>query len=252
MLGLNTDPTNSVAPRILHWIQLMQIQESSLAQVQLPCVAEGWPLPSYRYIQYYGICILILIFYLQNRWIKSTDDNQSHNLTTVDSNGVLRMSASAETAGRYVCIAWNSLGETRAESEVRVHRHISVRLRPRRLISEKGRKVRLNCSVIGRPLDRIQWLKNGLPVDQLEERMRILLLGEQSVLEIDRLHEQDTGMYQCVAENELGDCAQEAIHLTLAGKSNDLGVIHNDKTISYKSTLIQQSILKYIACHYDY
>lgn len=122
-------------------------------------------------------------------------------------------------SGRYVCTAWNALGEARVESELRVSRRISVRLRPRRLISEKGRRVRLNCSVLGRPLDRLQWLKDGLPVDQLGERQRILLLGEQSVLEIERLQEPDAGMYQCLAENELGDSAQEAIHLTLAGES---------------------------------
>ena len=133
-------------------------------------------------------------------------------------NGLLGLSRTIQSSGRYSCSAWNALGESRVETEVQIVRRITVRLRPKRLISEKGRRVRLNCSVLGRPLDRIQWLKDGQSVDQLGERMRILLLGEQSVLEIERLQEQDAGMWQCLAENEHGDSAQEAIHLTLAGK----------------------------------
>jgi hypothetical protein len=137
----------------------------------------------------------------------------------IEADGVLQLPRSSHVSGRYVCVTSNELGETRVESDVQINRHITVRVRPRRVLSERGRREQLNCTVIGKPLDRLLWLKDGQPVDQLGERMRILLLGDQSMLEIDRVQESDVGMYQCVAENELGDSAQEAVHLTLAGES---------------------------------
>ncbi len=56
----------------------------------------------------------------------------------------------------------------------------------------------------GIPKPKVEWLKNGRPLDvtATNGRMRVLTDGRQ--LEISRAEVTDTGRYSCIATNEAG------------------------------------------------
>uniref|UniRef100_A0A183CMM2 Ig-like domain-containing protein n=1 Tax=Globodera pallida TaxID=36090 RepID=A0A183CMM2_GLOPA len=76
----------------------------------------------------------------------------------------------------------------------------SFSLRPR--LIQKNNACKLLCTVTGNPPPKIEWLKDGQPVD--EERVQTLFKSGVASLEIFNTRPQDAGVYTCVASNELG------------------------------------------------
>ncbi|XP_041852368.1 contactin-1a [Melanotaenia boesemani] len=96
-----------------------------------------------------------------------------------------------EDSGTYACKANSSKGED-------VHTaHVSVEAHPEWLehISSTEKDLHsdytMSCIASGIPKPLIRWLKNGKPIDRKEMRFR-------------RLTFDDSGMYQCIAENRHG------------------------------------------------
>lgn len=56
------------------------------------------------------------------------------------------------------------------------------------------------CRAAGKPRPTYRWLKNGKPLTLQQDRHRV----ESGILYISRVSLSDAGMYQCVAENDLG------------------------------------------------
>ena len=68
-----------------------------------------------------------------------------------------------------------------------------------------GGSTYLDCGVTGLPLPRITWYKT----DVLEERRQLPIVGETFVVFTDGIQfsnvvQNDTGVYECVAENVIG------------------------------------------------
>lgn len=224
-----SNPTNSVAPRVLHSISSLEVDEQSSQYVELPCAAESWPLPSYRWYRLTGLDddllaaggqLLNSALTLNKRQllgIYSVNQTNSklNNQAEIGSSGslILRNLRSTDSA-HYVCIAFNALGEFSVDTELRLRRALSTSIRPKRLISDKRSRIVVNCTVNGSPTI-IHWLHDGLPLSVLDEKVRIMLLGDQSVLMLDELNEHSVGLYQCVAEDEFFDSAQDTIELLL-------------------------------------
>lgn len=218
-----SNPTNSVVPRVLHSITSLDVNEQNAKFVELPCAAESWPLPSYRWYRLSGLDEepaglngqslnkrQLLGIYSVNQ-----TNSKLNNQAEIGSSGslILRNLRSTDSA-HYVCIAFNSLGEFTVDTELRLRRALSTSIRPKRLISDKRSRIVVNCTVNGSPTI-IHWLHDGLPLSVLDEKVRIMLLGDQSVLMLDELNENSVGLYQCVAENEYFDSAQDTIELLL-------------------------------------
>ncbi|XP_019630216.1 PREDICTED: hemicentin-1-like [Branchiostoma belcheri] len=66
---------------------------------------------------------------------------------------------------------------------------------------EKGRPTVLVCSASGDPAPDITWLKDMVPVDMADDRIKLLSSGS---LQINSTREEDEGTYECVATNSLG------------------------------------------------
>ncbi|XP_078666540.1 hemicentin-1-like isoform X3 [Branchiostoma floridae x Branchiostoma belcheri] len=66
---------------------------------------------------------------------------------------------------------------------------------------EKGRPTVLVCSASGDPAPDITWLKDMVPVDMADDRVKLLSSGS---LQISSTREEDEGTYECVATNSLG------------------------------------------------
>lgn len=49
-----TDPSNTITPRIIDCRSIISVQEGS-DLVEIPCAAQGWPIPTYRLVFQYRI-----------------------------------------------------------------------------------------------------------------------------------------------------------------------------------------------------
>uniref|UniRef100_A0AAF5DMX8 non-specific serine/threonine protein kinase n=1 Tax=Strongyloides stercoralis TaxID=6248 RepID=A0AAF5DMX8_STRER len=73
-------------------------------------------------------------------------------------------------------------------------------LRPR--LIQKHHQCKLICSVTGNPIPKIEWLKDGVPVNQ--DRVQLNYKAGVCSLEIFNAKKEDAGEYVCKATNELG------------------------------------------------
>ena len=73
----------------------------------------------------------------------------------------------------------------------------------------------LQCSARGEPPPIITWIKSGKPMFLDDDRIMII---EDGSLIITSVILNDTGMYQCRAENELGGVDSDSAMLTVDGE----------------------------------
>uniref|UniRef100_A0A8C4I1H7 Contactin-4 n=1 Tax=Dicentrarchus labrax TaxID=13489 RepID=A0A8C4I1H7_DICLA len=105
-----------------------------------------------------------------------------------------------EDAGVYECIAENSRGRNVARGQLLFH---SKKLHWVQTLKDAHMAIDANlqweCKAIGKPRATYKWLKNGQPLTA-EGRIHV----EAGRLTISRISLLDSGMYQCVADNEQG------------------------------------------------
>ncbi|XP_059849711.1 hemicentin-1-like [Hypanus sabinus] len=106
--------------------------------------------------------------------------------------------AEANDAGTYVCIARNAAGEQQ------LHYTTDILVPPQLLIGESSdvtvtldNPLELSCQATGHPPPKITWLRNSVPLTELD--------GDQSRLFIGRTRLMDEGHYVCLAKNEAGE-----------------------------------------------
>uniref|UniRef100_A0A8C8H522 Contactin-3 n=1 Tax=Oncorhynchus tshawytscha TaxID=74940 RepID=A0A8C8H522_ONCTS len=145
------------------------------SSVKLECFALGNPVPSITW--------------------RRTDGNPLPGKIKINhSNGVLEIPYfRPEDAGVYECVAENSRGKNVAKGQLvfqsmitSQHVHMAIEA-----------NLQWECKASGKPKPVYRWLKNGEPL-VLEVRMAC---GRLAVPRINLL---DSGMYQCLAENEHG------------------------------------------------
>lgn len=101
---LITDPTGSIPPRITSGRPGALVQEGDNAE--LPCTAQGYPVPQYTWYRKDNNRILPL--HIGDRMLQV--------------NGSLFIErAKAQDSGKYICIVNNSVGEVRVETELTVY-----------------------------------------------------------------------------------------------------------------------------------
>ncbi|TMS38626.1 hypothetical protein L596_005310 [Steinernema carpocapsae] len=92
----------------------------------------------------------------------------------------------------------------------------SFHLRPR--LIQKNHQCKLICSVQGNPAPKIEWLKNGRPVD--EDRVQLTYRSGVCTLEIFNSRLEDAGTYTCRASNERGEDSTDCV-LTVQGRGGE-------------------------------
>ncbi|XP_020863232.1 contactin-3 [Phascolarctos cinereus] len=149
--------------------------------VKLECFALGNPVP-------------------QINWRRSDGLPFSGKIKMKKSNGMLEIpNFQQEDAGLYECIAENSRGKNVARGRLTYY------AKPHwvQMIKDVEAAVEDNlyweCRASGKPKPSYRWLKNG---DGLVVEERIQL--ENGALSIADLNVNDSGMYQCIAENKHG------------------------------------------------
>uniref|UniRef100_A0A4W6FQY0 Contactin 4 n=1 Tax=Lates calcarifer TaxID=8187 RepID=A0A4W6FQY0_LATCA len=142
------------------------------SSVKLECFALGNPVPSIS-------------------WRRADGNPLPGKIKINHSSGVLEIPYfRPEDAGVYECVAENSRGRNIARGQLIFHSKNHVYFYA---------NLQWECKAIGKPRPIYRWLKNGQPLTA-EGRIH----AEAGRLTISRISLLDSGMYQCVADNEHG------------------------------------------------
>ncbi|XP_028913332.1 protein sidekick-1 isoform X2 [Ornithorhynchus anatinus] len=72
-----------------------------------------------------------------------------------------------------------------------------------RILTEVDKTVDLLCQAMGVPVPNLEWYKDSVPISKLQNpRYKLLMSGS---LQIQKLHPDDSGIFQCFARNEAGE-----------------------------------------------
>ncbi|KAG7521017.1 contactin-4-like isoform X1 [Solea senegalensis] len=105
-----------------------------------------------------------------------------------------------EDAGLYECVAENSRGRNSVKGKLAFYAAPHFTDKPQDVQKTIDDTLVWECKASAKPKPSYRWLKNGEPLDPMEDRV----LVNNGVLTISSLNLADIGMYQCVAENKHG------------------------------------------------
>ena len=98
-------------------------------------------------------------------------------------------------ANKYICVASNSIGEAKCETELITFAPLTVNLEPKKIVVELKQRAVLNCSVNGHPLHKVIWLHNGHTVTPDHHSYEMQFFSDQSILVINAVANSDQGLY---------------------------------------------------------
>ncbi|XP_034029119.1 contactin-4 [Thalassophryne amazonica] len=105
-----------------------------------------------------------------------------------------------EDAGIYECVAENSRGRNSVKGKLSFYAAPHLTDKPQDVQKTIDDTLVWECKASAKPKPSFRWLKNGEPLDPMEDRVQVT----NGVLTISSLTLADIGMYQCVAENKHG------------------------------------------------
>ncbi|XP_063812893.1 brother of CDO isoform X2 [Pseudophryne corroboree] len=149
----------------------------------LECVASGMPPPRIS-------------------WAKDGSDVIGYNKTRFLLSNLLIEATSEEDSGTYTCTASNGMGDGGSAFifyNVQVFEPPEVSMDLSQQIVSWGQTAKFSCEVKGNPQPSVVWLRNALPLlPSLRHRI------SRKVLRVTSVGPEDNGIYQCMAENEVG------------------------------------------------
>ncbi|XP_070695057.1 contactin-4 [Pempheris klunzingeri] len=106
-----------------------------------------------------------------------------------------------EDVGIYECVAENSRGRNSVKGKLSFYAAPHLTEKPEDVQKTIDDTLVWECKASAKPKPSYRWLKNGGPLDPMEQdRVQV----NNGVLTISSLNMDDIGMYQCVAENKHG------------------------------------------------
>ncbi|XP_042142403.1 Down syndrome cell adhesion molecule homolog [Ixodes scapularis] len=206
-----TEPSGKSAPRILK--AQASVETSPGEDAEVPCLARGHPPPS-------------------TRWFRRS----SRGLTPVASRpgtvhlpGLLVLRSAVESdQGRYTCLANNSVGEDRMDTELLVRLNVSVTVSPEEARAELTRPMTFNCTARGFRGGALSfsWLHDG----SVPGAPRFQLRADGQRLHLTSVQREDVGVYQCFVR--YGDAtAQGSAQLRLHETAPELKSVFTKKLV---------------------
>uniref|UniRef100_A0AAX7TTS9 Contactin 3a, tandem duplicate 1 n=1 Tax=Astatotilapia calliptera TaxID=8154 RepID=A0AAX7TTS9_ASTCA len=150
--------------------------------VKLECFALGNPVPTIS-------------------WKKVDGASFTRKVDINKASGVLEIPYfQQEDAGMYECVAENSRGKNSVKGKLSYYAAPHFTEKPQDVQKTIDETLVWECKASGKPKPSYRWLKNGEPLDPMEDRVQV----NNGVLTISSLNLADIGMFQCVAENKHG------------------------------------------------
>ncbi|XP_062053289.1 cell adhesion molecule-related/down-regulated by oncogenes isoform X1 [Lepus europaeus] len=166
---------------ILHPAVSQAMTVPSRSAVTLECVVSGVPASRVRWLKDGQE---VLLGRSWRRW---------HSHLVTDSIGLA-------DAGNYTCVVGRSSGDVKHVTyRVTVLEHASISTGLQDLTVSLGATAHFTCNVHGNPTPKRTWFHNAQPI---HPSPRHLTVGNQLTISGVRL--EDTGLYQCVADNGIG------------------------------------------------
>ncbi|XP_056440934.1 contactin-3-like, partial [Gadus chalcogrammus] len=145
--------------------------------VRLECFALGNPVPSVSWRRLDGTA-----------FGRKVDVNKA--------SGVLEIPYfQPEDAGVYECLAENSRGRNSAKGKLAFYAPPQLLEKPQDAQKPIDDTLIWECKASAKPKPSYRWLKNGEPLDPMEDRVQV----NNGLMTINSLKLSDIGMYQCVA-----------------------------------------------------
>ncbi|KAK5897876.1 hypothetical protein CgunFtcFv8_015340 [Champsocephalus gunnari] len=175
--------STSEAARIIYPPASRSIMVTKGQRLVLECVASGIPTPHVI-------------------WAKDGQELRSHNNTRFLLSNLLIDTVGEADSGTYICRADNGMGSDGSATvlyDVQVFEppQVTVELLQQEVVF--GETVRFSCQARGKPAPSVMWLHNARPLApsprhrQTARMLRVFNVGPQ-----------DDGLYQCMAENQVG------------------------------------------------
>ncbi|XP_022215405.2 Down syndrome cell adhesion molecule-like protein Dscam2 isoform X3 [Drosophila obscura] len=207
-----TEPKGMVQPRI-------NVEKHSMrhvvlnGQTTLPCIAQGHPVPTYR-------------------WFKEENEQllplQLSERITIVSAGLLKITkARLEDSGKYLCWVNNTAGEETIQVSLTVTAPLTAHLQPQVQTVDVDKDAQFQCIVSGHPVHDVNWLHDGKPI--LRDN-RVEILTDPPRLIIKKVQKEDPGMYQCFVSNEW-EQIQSTAELQLGDASPELLYWFSEQTL---------------------
>uniref|UniRef100_A0A8D0EKM5 BOC cell adhesion associated, oncogene regulated n=1 Tax=Strix occidentalis caurina TaxID=311401 RepID=A0A8D0EKM5_STROC len=182
------------AARIIYPPEAQTIIVTKGQSLILECVASGIPPPRVT-------------------WAKDGSSVSAYNKTRFLLSNLLIDPTSEEDSGTYSCTADNGVGEAGAAFifyNVQVFEPPEVTMEVSQQIIPWGQSAKFTCEVRGNPQPSVVWLRNAVPLSG-SQRLRL----SRRALRLVSVGPEDDGIYQCMAENEVGS-AQAMVQLRTA------------------------------------
>ncbi|KFD59105.1 hypothetical protein M514_00268, partial [Trichuris suis] len=156
--------------------------------VILECFAYGRPSPQYRWSR--------VDEPLNGSYARLENFNRELHIPLVE----------IHHSGLYRCVAENRHGWQAKEIYLDVAAAPELKVFAADQVAKAGDSLQLSCEAFGKPKVRYEWLKNGTSLNPLllnpDDRARIKT--DEHKLQISKLVEEDSGVYQCLAFNVFG------------------------------------------------
>jgi len=182
-----------VAPKIVSEVE-SYIEAEVGKDVELECKGTGTPQPTVK-------------------WTKASGKMMDGRKEVVGEK-LLISNINRHHAGHYKCTAENGFSKSATkEVEVRVLYAPEIVVEEVFIHTKAGKKAELVCSVHGFPRPEVKWTKDGQPVSEQANKIKIQNINHKHSLIISSVAKSDFGSYTCHAKSERGQ-AEKTIEIS--------------------------------------
>ncbi|XP_022799388.1 hemicentin-1-like [Stylophora pistillata] len=168
------------------------------SDVTLSCNVSGEPMPT--------------ISWTMNGSPLDTSDNSRISFME-DNKNLIIANVNRRDSGEYQCVANNSLGNVSSNtSTLSVQYHPAVALNPLNAAKAEGENITWSCNASGNPEPTISWIFNA-SLTKTNSNPRIVFSRDRQKMTITILSRKDSGEYQCIAINNLGNASSQVASL---------------------------------------
>ncbi|GFS52408.1 titin [Trichonephila inaurata madagascariensis] len=161
-------------------------------------------------------------------------------------SALLLNSVTSESDGNYTCKAKNSYGSDQHSSALKVKASPKWILQPSDVVTVMGEAISIQCIASGSPLPQVIWKKYSVAGAQSPVQLNLNsshVTSNGSTLKFPRVSYDDSGMYECSADNGISPIIKQNFSITIRGRKYQLifisilffdGIVRNVENVLLK------------------